>query len=127
MKQHEQALLFAKKAAEDAVLLEELLASGKISNDIYGFHAQQAAEKYLKALLSEFGVSFSRTHNLLLLMDLLADTGHSLPPDFNNLDLLTPYGTLFRYEDVPVEISLDRKAVFEQIKALQAFVTAKIK
>lgn len=123
MKQHEQALLFVKKASEDAALLAEVLATEKISNEIFGFHAQQAAEKNLKALLSEFGIPFTRTRNLRLLMDLLADAGPPLPP---NLDLLTPYGTLFRYEDIPVEVALVRKTVFEQIKALQEFVEKKI-
>lgn len=36
------------------------------------FHAQQCAEKYLKARLQEAGIHFAKTHNLLhLLNDLL--------------------------------------------------------
>jgi HEPN domain-containing protein len=64
MKQHEQALLFIRKAAEDEALLAEVVSAARISNEIFGFHAQQAAEKLLKALLSEFGIPFPRTHNL---------------------------------------------------------------
>ena len=101
MRQHEQALLLLKKAEEDIALLAEVLASEKISDEIFGFHAQQAAEKSLKAMLSEFDVRFPRTHNLRLLMDLLADSGHPLPSPLADLDHLTPYGTLFRYEDIP--------------------------
>jgi HEPN domain-containing protein len=104
MRQHEQALLLLKKAQEDTALLSEVLSSERISNEIFGFHAQQAAEKLLKALLSEFSVSFPRSHNLCLLIDLLADAGHSLPSSLCDLDLLTPYGTLFRYEDIPAEV-----------------------
>jgi len=122
MRQHEQALLLVKKAAEDMALLAEVLSSEKISNEIFGFHAQQAAEKFLKALLSEFSVRFTRTHNLRLLMDLLADACHPLPSTLADLDLLTPYGTLFRYEDIPAEVGLDRKTVFEMIAALRSFV-----
>ncbi len=126
MRQHEQALLFAKKAAEDAALPAEVLASRKVSNEIFGFHAQQSAEKLLKALLSELGIAFPRTHNLRLLMDLLADAGHPLPASFSDLDLLTPYGTLFRYEDIPANIPLDRKAAFDIVSAFIAYVDRKI-
>jgi len=34
------------------------------------FHAQQCAEKYLKARLQEAGITFSKTHDLTLLMTL---------------------------------------------------------
>jgi HEPN domain-containing protein len=126
MRQHEQALLFAKKASEDAALLAEVLSSSKVSNEIFGFHAQQSSEKLLKGLLSEFGVPFPRTHNLRLLMDLLADAGHPLPSSFADLDLLTPYGTLFRYEDIPADVPLDRKAAFDMVSVLRDFVEKKI-
>lgn len=122
MRQHEQALLLLKKAEEDIALLAEVLASEKISDEIFGFHAQQAAGKCLKAMLSEFDVRFLRTHNLRLLMDLLADSGHPLPSSLADLDHLTPYGTLFRYEDIPAQADLDRKAVFETISVLRSFV-----
>jgi HEPN domain-containing protein len=43
------------------------------------FHAQQAVEKSLKAVLVHRGIGFPRTHNLGVLMDLLpADCS---PPD----------------------------------------------
>lgn len=126
MRQHEQALLLLKKAEEDIALLDEVIASENISNEIFGFHAQQATEKCLKAMLSEFDVHFSRTHNLRLLMDLLADSGHSLPSSLADLDHLTPYGTLFRYEDIPAQVGLDRKEVFEMIAVLHSFVEKKL-
>jgi hypothetical protein len=126
MRQHEQALLFARKAADDAALLAEIIASARISNEIFGFHAQQSAEKLLKALLSEFGIPFPRTHNLRLLMDLLSDAGHPLPAAFADLDLLTSYGTLLRYEDIPAEVQLDRRAVLTMIMMLREFADKEI-
>jgi len=33
------------------------------------FHAQQCAEKYLKAVLQEAGIAFAKTHNLAALLD----------------------------------------------------------
>ena len=54
--------------------------------DTICFHAQQCAEKCLKALLVFRGISFPKTHDLVLLLNLLADqsglglTAESLHP-----------------------------------------------
>ena len=73
-------------------------------------------------MLSRAGIGYPRTHNLRLLMDLLADSGYALPADLADLDLLTPYGTLFRYEDLPAEFELDREMLFKMVRALHEFV-----
>jgi HEPN domain-containing protein len=75
MKLHEQALLYLDKAAEDEVLVDEVIASPRVSDAVIGFHCQQAVEKLLKALLSHVGVRFRKTHDLRELLDLLADHG----------------------------------------------------
>lgn len=75
---------------------------------------------------SEYGIPFPRTHNLRLLMDLLADAGHPLPPSLADLDRLTAYGTLFRYEDLPVETELDREAALALVPEARSFVEKKI-
>lgn len=126
MRQHEQAMLLVKKAADDEALLAEILSSRHVSDEIFGFHCQQAVEKLLKALLSQAGIAYSRTHNLRLLMDLLADSGRSLPPDLDDLDMLTPYGTLLRYEDLPVDAELDRETFFMRVKSLREFVEKRL-
>jgi hypothetical protein len=41
------------------------------SYDATVFHAQQCAEKHLKARLEEAGIAFSRTHDLLVLHQLV--------------------------------------------------------
>lgn len=41
-----------------------MMAPGALPYDIVCFHAQQAAEKYLKALLTFYGIPFPRTHDL---------------------------------------------------------------
>ena len=118
MRQHEQASLLLKKAAEGEALLSEVLTSQRVSDEIFGFHCQQAAEKLLKALLSAGGVDFPKTHNLRLLMDLLADAGFFLPESLADLDMLTPYGTLFRYENLPSDLVLNRQRFFTMIQTL---------
>ncbi len=57
------------KAEEDFAILER--ESRVRKNPAYGgmcFHAQQCAEKYLKARLAQAGLGFPRTHDLMLLL-----------------------------------------------------------
>ena len=126
MKRREQALLFLRKAAEDEALLDEVLASDRVSDATIGFHCQQAAEKLLKALLSEVGVDFRRTHDLTELGDLLADAGHPLPPALAEVDALTPYAVTFRYADDATFTPLDRPAIRQLLRALRHHVEGKI-
>ena len=49
----------------------EKSARGRTVYDAACFHAQQCAEKYLKARLVEAGVAFSKTHNLIALLGLV--------------------------------------------------------
>ena len=55
MKRHEQASLFLRKAVQDEALLDEVGDSTNVSDEVFGFHSQQAAEKLLKVLLSAAG------------------------------------------------------------------------
>jgi len=45
----ELAALLARKASADATAMRELADNSDISDEIVGFHAQQAVEKWLKA------------------------------------------------------------------------------
>jgi HEPN domain-containing protein len=124
MKQHEQALLYLQKAAEDEVLLDEVIESARVSDAAIGFHCQQAAEKLLKALLSHLGIRFRRTHDLKELMDLAVDSGMEIPGHLIELDLLTPYAVEFRYDLLPLELEvpLDRQGAQKMIRELRAWV-----
>ena len=64
------------------------------------FHCQQAAEKYLKALLQELGLGVPRTHELEDLLDLLLPHDATLAPLRRSLRSLTPYAVNFRYPGV---------------------------
>jgi len=123
---HEQTLLLLRKAAEDEALVDEVLSSARVTNSIVGFHLQQAAEKLLKAMLSELGVGFRRTHDLRELMEKLADAGHPLPDHLADLDTLNPYASLFRYDSPGPQEALDRKALREMVRSLRVWVEATI-
>jgi HEPN domain-containing protein len=58
-----------------------------VSDEVIGFHCQQAAEKLLKASLSDLGIAFHKTHELGALMASLARAGAPLPEEFESLDM----------------------------------------
>jgi HEPN domain-containing protein len=75
----------------------ELAARRPPLRDIVCFHCQQAVEKYLKALLQELGVSFPKTHDLELLLDLLLPYASTLNALRRRLDALTNFAVEYRY------------------------------
>jgi HEPN domain-containing protein len=84
-------------ARDDLAAAEALLDVAAVSDAIVGFHAQQAVEKALKAVLASASADFPFTHNIALLMQLCDDAGFELPPSLADADLLTPYGVAERY------------------------------
>jgi HEPN domain-containing protein len=65
---------WVRKAEDDFAVVEQLHTSGAPLHDAVCFHCQQCAEKYLKGLLVELGLTPPKIHNLhSLLADLLAD------------------------------------------------------
>lgn len=127
MKQREQALLLLRKAAQDEALLEQVLTSERVSDEIIGFHCQQAAEKLLKALLSHLSVRFRKTHEIGALADLLAKSGCPLPAEFEDLDFLTPFGAVYRYEDYDSELALDRERAWRMLRRLRGWVEQRLR
>ena len=61
------------------------------------FHAQQCAEKALKALLVHEKKPFPRTHVLEYLLDLLKEAGIAVPPEIDEAFRLTQYAVETRY------------------------------
>jgi hypothetical protein len=114
----DQARLLLAKAAQDQVVLQRLINDPAINDDTLGFHAQQAAEKLQKALLALGGHTYPRSHNIGLLIDLLAEVGVTLPEELLAVETLTPFATTFRYDDLPLEETLDRQAWPPLIAAL---------
>ena len=61
---------WTEKAEGDLATVErECRARTRPNYDGACFHAQQCAEKYLKALLAEAGVAFTKTHDLVDLLE----------------------------------------------------------
>ncbi len=115
-------MLFLRKAAQDEALLDAVIESDKVSDEVIGFHCQQAAEKMLKALLSDLGAAFHKTHELGALMETLARSGAPLPGEFENLDMLTPFGAVYRYDDYDGTESLNRTETRAMLRSLRSWV-----
>jgi len=64
-----------------------------------GFHAQQAVEKAIKAVLASREIHYPFTHDILLLVELLRANRIVALPDAEDLALLTPFAAAWRYDD----------------------------
>ena len=107
-------------------MLAELLTNPKFDDETVGFHAQQAVEKLLKAWLAHLSVDYPKLHNLDALLDLLEANGQRLPSELASLEHLTPFATVWRYEDLPLSADFDRTAALELVRKIRAFVEAQI-
>ncbi|MCY3017928.1 MAG: HEPN domain-containing protein [Planctomycetota bacterium] len=98
MSDGENARRLLALAAKDLQALEGMLDTKAFATEIFGFHAQQAVEKALKAWLSFAGVACPRTHDLGVLFSSLSQSAQPVPPDFHALEQLTDFAVQFRYE-----------------------------
>lgn len=107
-----------KAAESDLRALQGMSDPQVFSDEIVGFHAQQAAEKLLKAWLALLGFTFPLTHDLDALLDILGGN----EPDaekYRGLVALTPFALRCRYESVGEEMgALDRGELVEDLRSL---------
>ncbi len=115
-----------RKAAGDETILARLIEDEEIPDDGLGFHAQQAVEKMVKAVLAWNEIRYERTHNLAYLLKLLQEAEVSLPPNADGLPELTPWATEFRYDDLP-EAALDRRGTLAVVEETRAWAEAELR
>lgn len=110
MRSRHSAEVPLRKAKGDEFTVEKLAPDHSSPDEVIGFHAQQAVEKMLKAVLSLHELPYPRIHDLTELVDLLRENKISTPEYLEEVDRLTPFVTLFRYSDLATEPprSLDR-------------------
>ena len=85
------------KAEQDLRASEALLAAQPPLLYAACFHAQQAAEKYVKALLTWRQVEFPKTHAIEQLLDLMKQADAETASSLVDAAALTPYGVDIRY------------------------------
>lgn len=104
-------LAWVARAEEDFLLA--IAAVRRVPPLTYGacFHAQQVAEKYLKAALVAQGQIFPRTHNLSFLYGLCVQHGLSLIVRLSDLHVVSAYAVDVRYPGTTPTAAEARQAV----------------
>jgi HEPN domain-containing protein len=85
------------------------------------FHCQQSAEKYLKARLEEAGLLFARTHDLLVLHQLVLQVEPAWQGLQSNLIFLNPYAVGYRYPGLTAT-KADAKAALKDCQELRRVI-----
>lgn len=110
-----------KAEADFAVAQRESRPRKSPNYDAVCFHAQQCAEKYLKALLHDAQIRFAKTHDLTALIGL----GIHLFPQWELLrepaKMLTEFAVRFRYPGAWAE-KAEARAALEGCKLIRAQV-----
>lgn len=101
----------AKAESDFNTALRELRARKNPNYDAACFHAQQCAEKYLKARLQEEDIAFARTHNLMTLLEMLLPLEPSWEALRSSLRALTTFAVDFRYPGAFADKVIAREAV----------------
>jgi HEPN domain-containing protein len=107
----EAADLFLGKAASDLAAARLLAGDADQDDDVVGFHAQQAVEKALKAVVAVRSLEIPRSHDLGLMILLLDSAEHALPVDIREADWLNPWAVTLRYDHPGT--TLDRRPAVE--------------
>lgn len=72
------------------------------------FDAQQAAEKAVKALLIQRGVSFPYVHDIAHLLTLLDQAGVQIPAQIRDAEALTRFAVVTRYPGLAEPVTDDQ-------------------
>lgn len=104
-----EAVVLARKAEGDAKAMRLLAPNPEISDEIVGFHAQQAVEKWLKAVLGSRGIDFEYTHDLHRLIAEVKAVGE-FPFDIPEVVALTEHAVPLRYDEILDTEPLNRDA-----------------
>ncbi|OPX22135.1 MAG: hypothetical protein B1H03_05115 [Planctomycetales bacterium 4484_113] len=112
---------WVSKAEEDRFAVVSLFKLEGRPASVVCFHAQQCAEKYLKALLIHGEVNFGRTHDLLELVGRLPATAEPAEGFVDAMRVLNAFSVLPRYPDWEPSES-DISAAVEAMELARSFV-----
>jgi HEPN domain-containing protein/predicted nucleotidyltransferase len=113
-------------ARVDLVMIENSLRGAEVPWTGIAFHAQQAAEKYVKAAIIARAVRPQRTHNLVELFDHLVSLSASVPDLRAECQRLTPFAIDTRYPDKEDELPavVDAETGERAVAAMRVIVAA---
>ena len=122
---NELARLLMEKAAGDEKILFRLIDDDDIPDDGLGFHAQQAVEKRIKAVLAHNEVAYERTHNIAYLLTLLDGASIPKPDRADDLPNLSPWAAELRYARQPEAVA-DRQEMRSLVEQTKAWAEARL-
>lgn len=93
----DQAVELLAAAQRDRLTYRILRRDAEAPLETTLFHAQQAAEKSIKAVLVQHGIVFRRIHDLIELLDIACAHRIQVPVARDLLVRLGPYAVEFRY------------------------------
>ena len=122
MSVNDEDSVLVSMAGKDIELLRFIVSSGLIADEIFGFHAQQAVEKSLKAWIIGAGGTIDRTHDVRRLLIMLHDIGFDVIC-YRELIPLNSFAVRFRYEAIEEEdVPLDRVDILNKVESLHEYV-----
>jgi len=121
------ARILARKAEGDAKAMRRLASDPEIDDEAVGFHAQQAIEKWLKAVMALYGLEEARIHDLGRLLEILSEAAVDSPPGADWLDDLSIYAVPMRYADLLDAEPLDRHAVLALVDEIGEWTGAQLR
>lgn len=114
----ELARRFLTLADRDIRAFRKLSDDPEMDDEVVGFHAQQAVEKSLKAVLAKHRVEVRKTHDLQVLLDLLIQNNLPGPPLREGIDALGPFAVELRY-DLMASEPLDREQAHKVVESVR--------
>ncbi|WP_200242390.1 HEPN domain-containing protein [Lamprobacter modestohalophilus] len=94
----DEAQQLLQAGERDRLSFQLLAQTGRAPHETLGFLAQQACEKFIKAVMVLGAVRVVRTHDLEYLVELAQAGGVTVPLSVQQLRQLNPYAVAFRYE-----------------------------
>ena len=114
----EQARLLLGMADGDLAALRAMLKPADFTDEIFGFHVQQAAEKCFKAWIALLGREYPLTHDLDMLIEMIRQQDASVS-EYADLAVFSPFAVKYRYAPFPVNPEpIDRPAAIWKAEAL---------
>lgn len=100
-----------KAEADYATMLRESQVIDQPNRDGVCFHAQQCAEKYLKARLCEAGIPFGKIHDLVQLMNSVIAVEPTWKDFHRQLAYLSEFAVTYRYPGDAVDKDMMLQAI----------------
>lgn len=116
------------RSDEDLALIEVLLKEESFFPNPICFHAEQAAEKYLKGFLAHREMHVRKVHDLEILVEDCKKVDQSFEEILDDARFLNQFYVESRYPDGYVAFSSeDAKEAYSAAKKIKEFVVGKIK